>query len=32
MDLLHDSLLFVFVYYRLRVLNYKYLVVAVVGP
>ena len=32
MDLLHDSPLFVLAYYRLRILNYKYLVVAVVGP
>ena len=31
-DLLHDSLLFTFVCYRLCVLNYKYRVVAVVGP
>ena len=32
MDLFHDSHLFAYICYRLCVLNYKYLVVAVVGP
>ena len=32
MDLFHDSPLFAFVYYKLRVFDYKYPVVAVVRP